>query len=88
MIQTNESIADVERVAKECNPILRVVRLPAGVVLLVEIEHQLVEMTGGGNAASTAPPIIVQLRYTLTGHKGLNDRLMFYQLSYQMRCRT
>ena len=44
------SIMDVERAAKECNAILSLVRLPAGVVLPVEIEHQLVEMTdGGGN---------------------------------------
>ena len=45
------SIMDVERAAKECNAILSLVRLPAGVVLPVEIEHQLVEIIdGGGNS--------------------------------------
>ena len=44
------SIMDVERAAQECNAILSLVRLPAGVVLPVETEHLLIEMTdGGGN---------------------------------------
>ena len=42
------SIMDVERAAQECNAILSLVRLPTGVVLPVEIEHQLVEMTDRG----------------------------------------
>ena len=39
---------DVERAAKACNAILSLVRLPIGVVLPIEIEHQLVEMTDRG----------------------------------------
>ena len=70
---------DVERAAKECNAILSLVRLPAGVVLPIEIEHQLVEMTAaarwfGGDFGNSPHGVLWVIARRRTGENSKQTR--------------